>query len=188
MCVNDYATHLTLAALAVINVGMQFLSALVLVLGLVGCGPSNAQMRSAKTTVYKLPGKSMLDLAIQVAQIDYKVSPGGMEIDALKFSTDPQWYNPEGGRISPSGDATGGEWVNAGGGDVNVQLVVQVRPISDDTVAVEVTAHTLQLVAGSPQPRELTMDDPNLPPWIHGRVDTLAYSIYEHGKQYAVAH
>lgn len=163
---------------------MQVFSALLMVIALVGCGPSTRQVKTAKTTVYKLPGKSMLDVALQVAQLDYKISPSGMAVDALKFVTDPQWYTPEGGRISRSQSATG-EWVNAGGGDVNVQLVVAVRPITDDTVVVEVTAHTLELIAGSPQPRELAIDDPNLPPWIHGRVDTLAYSIYEHAKQYA---
>ena len=168
---------------------MQVFSAVVMVLGLMACGPSNTQIKTAKATEYKLPATSMLDVALQVAQIDYKISPAGMAPDALKFTTDPQWYTPEGGRISPTEDANG-EWVNAGGGSVNVRLVVQVRPITDDTVAVEVGALTMQLVGApndpSPKPRELALDDPFLPPWIRGRVDALAYAIWEHTKQYAV--
>ncbi len=161
---------------------MKLVLALVtaLVVGFGGCGPSAQQIKVAKATEYKAPPKHLLDLALQVAQSDYKI--GAIDIDGLKFSTEPQWYSPEGGRISPYTDGST-DFVNAGGGDVQVWFVVRIRLVENDRVVVEVTPRTFQLVAGSPQPRELTPGDPNVPGWVHGRVDTLAMAIYDQAKK-----
>ncbi|HEY4181472.1 MAG TPA: hypothetical protein VGM90_31715 [Kofleriaceae bacterium] len=150
-----------------------------------GCGASAAEIKTAKTAEYKLPPQSMLDIATQVAQIDYKLLAGSVDVVNGTFSTEPQWYHADGGRISAYNEGTG-DYVNAHGGDVQVWFVVEVRQISDNYVAVDVQPKTLQLIAGSPQPRELQTDDPNLPPWIHGRVDELALKIYDSAKQYAI--
>lgn len=139
------------------------------------------QVKDAKAAEYTAPPKQILDVALQVAQGTYKI--GMIDPDGLKFATAPQWYSKEGGRISPNNEG-GGDFVNAGGGDVNLSLIVQVHLMPLDRVVVSVTPKTFELVAGSPQPRELTIDDPSLPPWVHGRVDSLAVEIHKYAKVY----
>lgn len=148
------------------------------------CGPSTGQIKVAKTAQYKLPPKSMLDVAVQVAQQTYKL--GALDIEGLRFATAPQWYHHDGGRISATNEFTG-DFVNAGDRDVQVTLIVKIVSADLDRSMVEVTPKTFQVIAGSPQPRELTPDDPNLPPWVLGRADALAVSIYEQAKRYVAS-
>jgi hypothetical protein len=159
---------------------MKLAFVLAMALSMVGCGPSTKEIKMAKAAEYNAPPKHLMDLALQVTQFDYKI--GSIDIEGLKFSTEPQWYSPDGGRISPVADGNG-DFVNAGGGDVQVWFVVRIRLVPNDRVVVEVTPRTFQIVGGSPQPRELTPEDPNVPGWVHGRVDTLSLAIYEHARK-----
>lgn len=147
-----------------------------------GCGPSSGQIRTAKLAEYQAPSSQILDIAVQVAQRTYQVN----DIDPQKstFTTAGQWYSGEGMRRSTTNEGNG-DYVNAGGGDINLRLEVQVLGATLGRVVVVVTPHTMQLLAGSPQPRELKPDDPNLPPWVSGRVDSLALDIYNASKQFA---
>ncbi len=158
------------------------LSLLFLSLCAMSCGPSGGQIKTAKMAVYTAAPNQLLDIAVQVAQRTYKVK----DIDPAKnmFITDGQWYTPEGGRIGTT-DEGNGDYVNAGGGDVRVAFEVRLIPVEGDSAnrfSVVIEQHTFQLVSGSPQPRELLTDDPNLPPWVKGRVDSLAVDIYEAAK------
>ncbi|HEY4181473.1 MAG TPA: hypothetical protein VGM90_31720 [Kofleriaceae bacterium] len=169
---------------------MKLAIATVLGMAVLGaCAASSAEIKTAKTTQYKLQPKQALDVAMQVAQIDYKVLGTSIDLNTRSFKTEPQWYSKEGDRISPTTDGHR-DYVNAHGGDVQVWMVVSVRPVTDSTVFIDVHPKTLQLVGQpsdpSPKPRELAEDDPNLPPWIHGRVDELSVKMYENLKQYAV--
>ena len=145
------------------------------------CGPSNEQIRAAKTAQYKAPGQTVFDVAMQVAQKTYKIGP--VDGQGLKFATAPQFYTKEGGRISATNEFTG-DFVNVHDGDVQLVLMVEVLATEADHVVVNITPKTMQVVSGSPQPRPLAANDPDLPPWIHGRVDTLAVEIYDAAKQY----
>ncbi len=149
---------------------------LAFALAVCACGPSSGQIRVAKSTQYNAPAKSVLDVALQVAQRTYKI--GAMDFETLTFATVPQWYSRDGGRISPNTDGSNGDFVNAGGGDVQVTLVVKVRQVEGGQMLVVVTAKTFELISGSPQPRELAPDDPNLPPWVLGRIDSLSVEIH----------
>jgi hypothetical protein len=161
---------------------MRAVFAFIVVAVVASCGPSTAQIKEAKAAEYKAPAKQVLDVALQVAQLKYKI--GVIDPDALKFATAPQWYTREGGRISPNNDGNNGDFVNAGGGDIQVSLIVAVHLVPLERVVVSVTPKTYELIVGSPQPRELQVDDPNLPPWVLGRADTLALAIHKHAKQY----
>ena len=132
--------------------------------------------------MYTAAPNQLLDLAVQVAQRTYKVK----DVDPVKnvFITEGQWYTAEGGRIGTT-DEGNGDYVHAGGGSVRVAFEVRLVPVDEDATnrfSVVIEQHTFQLVSGSPQPRELTTDDPSLPPWVKGRVDSLAVEIYEAGK------
>lgn len=148
----------------------------------VSCGPSSAQIKTAKVAVYTAAPNQLLDIALQVAQRTYKIK----DVDPAKgmFLTEGQWYSAEGARRGTT-DEGNGDYVNAGGGDVRVAFEVRLVPVESDAsnrFSVVIEQHTFQLVSGSPQPRELKTDDPALPPWVKGRVDTLALDIYEAAK------
>lgn len=147
----------------------------LLVIAIAACGPSSGQIRVAKAAQYDAQAKSVLDVALQVAQRTYKI--GAMDFETLTFATLPQWYSREGGRISPNNQGAG-DFVNARGGDVQVTLFVKVRQVEGGRMVVVVSARTFELIAGSPQLRELAIDDPNVPPWVLGRIDSLAIEIH----------
>jgi hypothetical protein len=144
------------------------------------CGPSNAEVKTAKTTTYNTEPAKILGLAIEAARESYKIA--GVDQEHLAFATLPRMYSREGGL---EGEGAEG-YVQFRDGSVRVQLVVQVITTDDRRVAVTVTPRTLQMVSGSPQPRELKPDDPYLPSFVRGRADALAYAIYKRAKPYAV--
>jgi len=161
---------------------MRVVFAMFIATLIASCGPSAGQIKEAKSAEYTAQPKQILDIAIQVAQQKYKV--GAIDPDGLKFATVPQWYSREGGRISPNTDGRNGDFVNASGGDVQVSLIVAVHLLPRDRVVVSVTPKSFELIAGSAYPRELTPEDPNLPPWVLGRANTLALAIYKYAKPY----
>ena len=150
-------------------------SQLVLVLG-AACGASAAEIKTAKTAAYKMRPLELFELSEQVATETYKV--GDANDAELTFITAPQWYSPEGDRESPGA----GGFVQMADRSVEVSLIVQVVQLDNGDSTVTVTPKTFQEIRGYPKPRELTADDPNLPPWIHGRADDLALAIYQRAK------
>ena len=152
----------------------------ILLLALMACGPSSTQIKQAKTAHYNVEADVLLGLAIEAAQRDYKI--GQVDQQNLRFATEPQMYSPEGGRQSPGA----GGFVSMSDRSVMLTLVVEVLKGELDNKHVVVTPVTLQVVSGSPKPRELKPDDPNLPGWVHGRVDSLAVAIYEAAKLFEV--
>jgi len=149
-----------------------------LVLTLVACGASTKEIATAKQAEYKASANVVLDIAIQVAQESYKL--GEVDGQGHRFATAPQFYNSEGGRESPGAEGV----VQVREGSIRLELIIEVRDATAGHVVVVITPRTYQVLAGSPQPRELAPDDPNLPPWVKGRVDALALAIYDHAKQY----
>lgn len=154
---------------------------LVMVVGIAiaACGPSNAEIKTAKSAHYAATPQTLFDIAMEVAQRDYKI--GDVDVEHARFATAPQFYNAEGGRQSPGA----GGYVQMGGGSIELTLVVEVLP-ADQGQVIAITPKAFQVVSGSPKPRELAPDDPALPGWVHGRVDSLAVAIYDAAKQHAV--
>ncbi|MBA3391394.1 MAG: hypothetical protein H0T89_02065 [Deltaproteobacteria bacterium] len=154
---------------------------MVWLVAMLGCGASNAEVRTAKSATYTVAPQTLFDTALQVTQKTYKLG----EIDAAngRFATESQVYSAEGGRQSPGA----GGFVNMSDGSIMLSLFVEIVAIDDTHHAVVVTPKTFQVLTGSPKPRELAPDDPNLPPWVTGRVDSLAVAIHEQAKQHAVA-
>jgi hypothetical protein len=151
---------------------------LVFLLVVAACGgPSTAEVKSAKTAQYTASPQALYDVAVQVAQQDYKI--GRNDPATLVFATEEQMYSANGGRQS----AGAGGVIQYSEGSVVLSLVVEVVK-TERGHAVVVTPKTFQVVAGSPQPRELAPDDPNLPGWVSGRVDALAVGIYEAAKSH----
>jgi hypothetical protein len=152
---------------------------LLLALVLVACGPNAAEIKTAKTATYKMAPHDMLVLAEDVAQEQYKL--GSVNEAANSFITQPRFYGPEGDLESPGA----GGFVQMQPHSVEVAFIVQVVEFGGGDVGVTVTPKTFQTIAGSPKPRELTPDDPYLPPFVKGRADDLALAIYKRAKPYA---
>jgi hypothetical protein len=120
----------------------------------------------------------MYKVALQTAAEDYKI--GETNDEETTFATVPQWYSPEGGRQS----AGAGDFVQLDDRSVQLSLVVEVVELGPGRVTVSVTPVTMQHLSGSPKPRELAPDDPNLPGWVTGRAESLQLAIYKHGQQF----
>lgn len=151
---------------------------LVLVAWIAACGPSSAEIRTAQTATYQTSAADMYKVALQTAAEDYKI--GETDEEHAVFATVPQWYSPEGGRQS----AGAGDFVQLDDRSVQLSLVVEVTELASDRVTVQVTPVTMQHLSGSPRPRELKPDDPNLPGWVTGRAESLQLAIYNHAKQF----
>ncbi len=152
---------------------------MVIVVVAAACGPSSKQMRAAKLAEYSASSATMFDIALQVAQENYK--PTDIDAPGRRFATEPQFYSAEGGRQSPGKDG----FVQYSEGSVILSLAVEVVQVGRRS-AVNVFPKTFQMVTGSPKPRELEPDDPNLPPWVLGRVDALAFAIYERAREQGI--
>jgi hypothetical protein len=145
------------------------------------CGPSNSELRTAKTAVYNTDGSQLFRIAEQAAGAEnYKIA--GVDDGHLTFETVPKWYSPEGDLQSAGAD----DFTRVDQHSVKVSFVIAVTSTGPNQFVVMVTPHTWQYVAGSPQLRELEPGDPYLPPWVNGRADTLSLSIYDQAKGMAV--
>ncbi|MDB4957224.1 MAG: hypothetical protein JWO36_4793 [Myxococcales bacterium] len=148
-------------------------------LALAACGPSAAELRTAKTATYTADSMKLLKLASEAAQNEhYKIG----EVDAAddSFMTVPIFYGPEGDLQSAGSEGV----VHISDRSVRVSFIVKVIEIDSRQAMIAVTPKTFQVITGSPKPRELAPDDPNLPPFVRGRADALAMAIYNYARPY----
>ena len=145
------------------------------------CGPSTMEVKTAKSATYNAEPGAIFELAQQAAAEDYKLA--AVNGAGLELLTAPRFYSGTGDLESPGA----GGVINMQAGTVQVSFIVQVVPTAEHAVTVHVTPKTFQLVAGSPKPRELAPDDPNLPPFVLGRADALALRIYQLAQRYTAA-
>jgi hypothetical protein len=155
---------------------LQFVAVLWL-----GCGPSAAEIKTAKTATYRGDASAMFDEVIAATEESYKIADATKDDGRYALITLAQWYNPEGGRQS----AGAGNYVQIDDHSIRLELIVELVD-AEPGFMVTVTPKTFQHIAGSPQPRELKPDDPNLPGWVSGRVDTLQLEIHKRLQKYAV--
>ena len=144
------------------------------------CGASSAEVKEAQTAQYKAPRETLFQVALETTAQDYKIAVADKGRSILM--TDGQWYNPEGGRES----AGAGDLAQVVDHSVMLMMVVEVMGMDGAPLYIQVTPKVFQHLSGSPKPRELKPDDPNMPGWIQGRVESLQLAIYKNAKQYAV--
>jgi hypothetical protein len=150
---------------------------LILIAAIAACGPSATEVKTAKTATYHADIQQVLQLAMEAAKETYKIADTNDGEHA--FITEARFYSAEGDLESPGA----GGFVSMTPGSVQVAFIVQVVPSENQgDVGVVVIPKTFQQVPGSPKPRELAPDDPALPGWVHGRVDSLSMAIYERCK------
>ncbi len=153
----------------------------LLLVAIVACGASNAELRTAKTAVYTGDARKIMDLAEQgAADEHYKI--GGVDDGHLSFETAPRFYSSEGDLQSPGAE----NYTKVDNRSVKVSFIVTIAETSTNQYMVSVTPRTWQYLAGSPQMRELAPDDLGLPPWVHGRADALTVAIYDRARGFVV--
>jgi len=142
------------------------------------CGPSSAQVKTARTSHYEVAASAVFDAAMAAA----KENGGVAEYDAERglLRTHGRWYQEDGSTATKSGD----EFIIRNR-SVLLSLIVQVKA-EDGEAWVEVTPLALQHVSGSPQPRELAPDDPALPGWVQDKVDAIYLAIHARLKAHAL--
>ena len=121
-------------------------------------------------------------IAKQTAAEDYKI--GEEDPEHHKFATEPQWYSHEGGRQSRGA----GDFVQLDDRSVQLSLVVEVEELAPkfETLVVKVTPVVFQHISGSPKPRPLEPNDPNMPGWVGGRVESLELAIHKAARNFVV--
>jgi len=156
--------------------------AFAVVVAFAACGgPSTAEINNAKTASYVGETAAMFKIVVDTAAETYKIANAGQDADRFVLVTQPQWYNREGGRQSAGAD----DYVQIGEGSIRLQMIVELIPVESNRYMIVVTPKTFQHLSGSPQPRELEDDDPNLPGWVLGRVDSLYVEINKRLQNYA---
>lgn len=154
----------------------------IVFLAFAACGPSNSELRSAKTAVYNTDGAQLFAIAEQAAgDANYKL--GAVDEGHYTFETIPKWYTSEGDLRSAGAD----DYTLIHNQSVKVSFIVAVTNSAPGQFMVSVTPHTWQYLQGSPQLRPLEPEDPNLPPWVKGRADALALEIHDRAKGFQVA-
>ncbi len=145
------------------------------VLAVAGCAHSDAELKTAKLAQYDAAPADIYNLALVTAQTKYKIAVSDPPVD---FWTAPRFYSPEGDLQSPGA----GGAIHMDNHSVQVAFHVQIVPVTPHAIAIKVTPQTFQVLKGSPKPRELTPDDPYLPPFVLGRADELTFEIYDHAR------
>lgn len=148
---------------------------------LIGCGPSSAEIRTAKMATYRGDASTMFGVVEATVAEEYKIAE--VDQDRYVLATQPQWYSPEGGRQS----AGAGDFVQLSDRSVQLMMFVELaEPGANGEFAVNIVPKVFQHLAGSPKPRELAPEDPNMPGWVHGRVETLYVDIHKRLQSFKV--
>src|SRR3569833_2676084 len=106
-------------------------------LAFAACGPSNAELRTAKTAVYA-DGSEVFAIAEQAAgDENYKLVA---DVGHLSFETVPMWYSPDGDLQS----AGAYNYTTVDNHSVKVSFIVAVTSAGPGQFVVPVTPHTWQ--------------------------------------------
>lgn len=152
---------------------------LLAVAGLVACGPSSGELKAAKTAHYKGDKVAMFQAAKAVTESKYHLQKS--DENQLGMQTVGRWYTPEGLAASERGD----DMRDVPDKSLNIALVVTLVP-DGDAYVVNVKPLMMRYHAGSPQPEPISENDPSVPGWATGKVDSLALDIHEALKNYEV--
>ena len=144
---------------------------LVMLMVVLGCGPSSKQVKLAKTAQYTASVDTIYDVALATAQENYNVTDADRA--KARFITAPQLYSDKGARLVGASEDDRPE------GAVRLQLRVEVTRAGDNQVKVTVKP---RVVASGARARELA--DADLPAWAFERADELQLAIHDRAKGY----
>lgn len=147
-----------------------------------GCGPSSGQVRQARETRYQgTRDEVFLAMTEALGQEQQRIDKS--DPDAAAALTVGRWYEPDG---TYEDKALGRDSVQVEDGSIYLAFVVQV--VGDAPpfqVVVEPTVD--QFRSGYSALYHMKPDDPQMPGWIHGKVDDLQLALYARLKSRAIA-
>lgn len=153
---------------------------------LVACGPSNAEVKSAKEAHYR--GDKLVMFNAMKSAVEDKFKLQKSDETTLGLETIARVYTPE-GMLANEGNSE----KNKGGGynsmfpDNSIIMKFVVTMLADgDSYVVRVKPMMERYRAGSPKTEPLAENDPSLPGWTSGKVDAVQLDIYNALKQYEV--
>jgi hypothetical protein len=142
-------------------------------------GPSNQEIASAKQARYQGDKSVLFRTAKAAAEEKAKIAK---EDEAtLGFQTAARWYTTE-GILAPGSDE---DFKNIPDKSIRLTLVVRLLPDADKWI-VQVEPSMMRRIAGSPQPEKVEPNDPSVPGFVQGQVDTMQFQIWNALKQYEV--
>jgi hypothetical protein len=174
------ARPLAIAAAPLYGSAMNKILVLALALS-ASCGPSSAELKTARDTTYQAPPATLFaaaKAATQAAHYDIKLE----DPDNMKLVTDPKWYTPEG-----QPDASVGNNISQYQQDsINLGFVVELPKSGADSYKLSITRVVLRKHGLSSNPETMDPEDPAVPPWVAGKASALELGIHDALKPYAV--
>jgi hypothetical protein len=154
--------------------------AAVIAIAVLGCGgASSAQVQEARAAKYDAPPEVVFNAVLEAVSSLHKIA--GHDPSQGIIETESKWYTPS-GTSAPRG-ASGGAYVEDGSVLLGFAVGVRGEP---GAWHVEVLPLASQVVAGSPQGRQLRPGDPSMPGWVQGKVDNIFVAVHAKLKEYAV--
>ncbi|MEZ4398622.1 MAG: hypothetical protein R3B06_01290 [Kofleriaceae bacterium] len=153
----------------------------VAIFAMVACGPSAAQIKTARTAQYNTTASAAFQAGVAA------LPANGFKIDqadpvAGRALSQARWFERDG--TSAAKDANGNPRVADGA----VVVAFEIGVVSEgSTVSVKVVPHVQQHRDGLSATVPLAEDDPSMPGWIHGMLDNIYLDIYNKLKASAVA-
>lgn len=145
------------------------------------CGPSAAELKTARDTTYKAPPATLFAAAKAATETaHYKVKLE--DPDAMKLVTEPQWYTPD-GQLDAS---VGNNFSEYQQDSIDLSFVVQLSKTGADSYKLDVKQIVLRKHGLSSIPETMDPEDPAVPPWVAGRTSALELNIHDKLKPYAV--
>jgi hypothetical protein len=153
---------------------------IVLALALIACGPSSAELKTARDATYKGPPATLFVAAKAATEAEhYNVQTE--DPNTLKLATEPRWYTPEG---QPD-NSVGNNISQYQQDSINLSLVVQFAKAGEDSYKVAVSEIVLRKHGLSSNPETMDPQDPAVPPWVAGKASALELAIHDKLKPYA---
>ncbi len=150
------------------------------VIALAACGgPSNKDIATAKQARYQ--GDKSLLFRTAKAATEEKQKIAKEDEATLGFQTVGRWYTTD-GILAPGSDE---DYKRIPDKSIRLTLVVRLLPDGDKWI-VQVEPSMLRKISGSPQPEKIEQNDPAVPGYVQGQVDTLQFEIWNALKQYEV--
>lgn len=147
---------------------------LVAAFALVACGPSSAQIKTARTARYNASAAEVFQAGVAALKAnDYKVE----QVDPVagRALTSVKWYEVDG--TSMSRDSDGRPQMTSAGG---IMFAVEIAVVPDaSTFYVQVIPHVQEMKAGFSAPIDIKEGDGAMPGWVTGKLDNLYLSIYD---------
>jgi hypothetical protein len=152
------------------------------VFALVACGPSAAQLQTARTARYQASASEVFQAGVAALKANnYKLKSA--DAVTARALAEERWYEVDGTTMSRDSEGRP-QMTNAGG----ILFAVEVGVVADgDAFRVEVIPHVWRKRDGSSLPEPIKPGAVEMPGWVAGKLDNLHLSVYEALKAKAAA-